>query len=198
MAIIAKKVAAKKVAAKSTTKSTQLAVKQVAKKGQVVPSVNITAEVQAASKALAPAVARLNKALSSLDPKAYPVGMVADLLYELRTVAKMVPNLNAQFNDILEPTIKAVEDHFINTLAVGESSGVQGMRSRVQVTKTTVPTVEDWSKFYEHIRKTKSFDLLNRAVNRAAVTERWDAKKQVPGVGKFDAKKVSVTKLSGK
>lgn len=186
--------ATKKVAAKPT----QLVPKKSAKQGQVMPKIDITSEVQAAAKILGPALTRLNKALLNLDPRDYAVGAVADLLGEIRLVAKMVPNLNAPFGDILDPTIKTLEDHFVNTLAVGESSGVQGMRSRVQVTESIIPTVDNWPKFYEHIRKTKSFDLLNRAVNRAAVGERWDAKKQVPGVGKFHAKKVSVTKLRGK
>ena len=53
-------------------------------------------------------------------------------------------------------------------------------------------------KFYAHLKKTGDFELLNRALNRAAVNERWAAHKQVPGVGKFHVKKVSCTKLGGK
>jgi hypothetical protein len=93
---------------------------------------------------------------------------------------------------------KQVEDHFIQTLAVGESSGVQGKKSRVQVTEAVRPTITDWDKFYAYIKKNNAFELLNRAPNRVAITERWDAKKQIPGVGSFHDKKVSCTKLSGK
>lgn len=160
--------------------------------------IEITAEVIAASKALAPAVKRLNKALAKLDPAKLPVGTASDLLYDLEQVCRLVPNLAAPFNDVINPAIKALEDHFIQALKVGESSGVQGMHSRVQVTESAVPNVEDWSKFYAYIAKNKAFELLNKAVNRVAVRERWEAKKQVPGVGKFIAKKVSCTKLSGK
>jgi hypothetical protein len=77
---------------------------------------------------------------------------------------------------------------------------VQGQAARVQVTDSAVPTVEaeGWPKLYAYIKRTGSFDLLNRAVNRSAVTERWDNKKQVPGVTVFHVKKVSCTKLGGK
>ena len=162
------------------------------------PTCDIMAEVQTASKALAPAVKRLTKALSGLSPEKLPVGAVADLLYDLKQVARLVPALSAPFDDLLTPVIKAVEEHFVQTLAVGESSGVQGKHSRIQINDTPVPVVEDWTKFYAYISKTKSYELLNRAVNRASVQERWDAKKRVPGVGVFHAKKVSCTKLGGK
>ena len=193
---MATKKAAKKVAARKF--ATKVIEPKPVPKAKPAPVVDISKEVQAAAKALAPALVRLTKALTGLDPQDYAVGTVCDLLGELNDVAKMVPNLNAQFNDILDPTIKALDEHFIKTLAVGEASGVQGMRRRVQVSESVIPTVDNWPKFYAHIAKTKSFDLLNRAVNRAAVTARWEVKKQVPGVGKFHHKKVSVTKLRGK
>lgn len=192
------KQAAKKVAAPARKFATKVIEPKPVPKAKPAPVVDITKEVQAAAKSLAPAIARLNKALTGLNPSEYAVGTVCDMLGELNDVAKLVPNLNAQFHDILDPTIKVLEEHFVKTLAVGEASGVQGMRRRVQVSESVVPTVDNWPKLYAHILKTKSFDLLNRAVNRAAVAARWDAKKQVPGVGKFNHKKVSVTKLRGK
>ena len=162
------------------------------------PVVDITAEVEAAAKALAPAVKRLSKALAAVKLEQLPLGAAADLLYDLRQTARLVPNLNAPFEDVFGPHTKALEEFFISQLEAGEASGVQGGHSRVQVTTSAVPAVDDWQKFYAYISKSKSFDLLNKAVNRAAVQERWDAKANVPGVGVFYAKKVSCTKLSGK
>jgi len=162
------------------------------------PSVDMLAEYQAAAKALAPAVKRLEKALKNLDPSKIPIGAVSDTLYALRAAAKLPKLLNDPFEDIFVPAIKALEDYFIETLKVGESSGVQGHLSRVQVTDSTVPVVSDWPKFYAYIKKNSAFELLNRAVNKAAVSERWEQKKQIPGVSAFKAKKVSCTKLGGK
>jgi len=156
--------------------------------------------VQAAIKALAPALKRLSGPLSKLDPAKLPMGQVADLLYDLRQSAKLLTTTVAGFDDVIPPAIKALEEHFIQSLKVGEASGVQGMRSRVQVTDDPVPVVkpEAWSKLYAYIARTKQWELLNKAINRAAVKERWAAKKQVPGVDVFHVKKVSCTKLGGK
>ena len=165
-----------------------------------VPNVDITAEIKAASKALAPAVRRLTIALRTLDPAKLPVGAVSDLLYQLRLTDKAPNALLTPLDDVVKPALKALEEYFIQTLAVGESSGVQGMGSRTQVTESPVPVIkpEDWTKFHRWVAKTKQWDLLPRAVNKDAVRERWDAKKPVKFVGVFHAKKVSCTKLGGK
>jgi hypothetical protein len=55
--------------------------------------------------------------------------------------------------------------------------------------------VEDWPKLYAHIKKTGEFELMQRRLGETAVKERWDADKQVPGVGRFTAKKVSCTRV---
>jgi hypothetical protein len=171
-------------------------VKRVATKTAL--KLDITPEVTAASKALSPAVKRLTKILAGFDADSIPYGALADSLYDLKQLSKILNSITVPFDDLLLPSVKATEEHFVQKLAVGESSGVQGLKSRVQVTESIIPVVKDWEKFYAHIKKKGEFELLNRAVNRAAVQERWDAKKQVPGVDKFHAKKVSVTKLSGK
>jgi hypothetical protein len=166
------------------------------------PKLDISPEVAAAQKALAPAVKRLTKVLQALEPGALPMGAAADCLYDLKQLNKVLGAITAPFDDLLLPSVKATEEHFIQRLAVGEASGVQGGRSRVQVTENVVPVVETssdgWTKLYAHIKKTGHFDLLNKALNRTAVQERWEQSKQVPGVGKFHAKKVSCTKLGGK
>ena len=165
-----------------------------------LPNVDIAAEVKAASKALAPAVRRLTAALKNLDPAKLPIGGVSDLLYQLRMTDKLPNTLLAPFDDVLPPALKALEEHFIQTLAVGESSGVQGMASRTQVTESLVPVLkpEDRMKFYQYVAKTKQWDLLPSGVNKEAVRERWENRKQVKFIGSFHAKRVSCTKLGDK
>jgi hypothetical protein len=159
---------------------------------------DITPELAAATKALSPAVKRLSKVLEKLALDKLPIGAVADSLYDMKQLSKMLNALTAPFEDLLLPSVKTTEEHFIQKLAVGEASGVQGHKSRVQITDSVIPVVKDWPKFYAHIKKTGSFELLNRAPNKTAIVERWDAKKEVPGIDKFHAKKVSCTKLGGK
>ena len=164
------------------------------------PSVDIVGEIKAASKALAPAVRRLERAFKGFDPATLPVGALADLLYALRQAAALPKTLVAPFDDLLSPVTKAIEESFVGTLAVGESSGVQGLTSRVQVTSSDVPVVksEDWNKFFAYVAKTKQWELLQHKVNTEAVRERWKNKRQVKFVGVFTAKKVSCTRLAGK
>ena len=162
------------------------------------PNLDISKEVALATKALAPAAKRLEKALAGLKPEQLPTGALADALYDLKSLGKLLGSITAPFDDFLPATVKAVEDHFVNTLAVGESSGVQGFTSRVQVTESPVPVVkpENWLKFWAYVAKTKQWDLLPRQVSKDAVRERWDNKKQVKFVDVFHAKRVSCTKLS--
>lgn len=84
---------------------------------------------------------------------------------------------------------------FIQELPATNTTGVAGKTARIQVKDDVRATVDDWGKFYAYIKKNNAFEFLNRAVNAKSVKERWDAGKQVPGVGKFTFKKVSVTKV---
>lgn len=158
--------------------------------------ISIDVELKAAQESLAKAAKRLRKLNIETLLKLKP-GALADTLYELRAMSTAACSVGTVVSELTGPLVKQIEDHFIETLKVGEASGLQGMAARVQVSESPVPVVDDWEKFYAHISKTKSFDLLNRAVNRNAVRERWDAKKKVPGVSVFHAKKVSCTKLKG-
>jgi hypothetical protein len=151
-----------------------------------------------AAELLSPVAKALKKELDAVDIATLAPGVAADLMYTLREASSTPANALASFKDVFDPIDKLLTEHFINTLAAGESTGVQGVLSRVQVNTSVVPVVNDWATFYEFIRKNKAFDLLNRAPNTKSIRERWDDKKQVPGVGTFVSKKVSVTKLKGK
>lgn len=96
--------------------------------------------------------------------------------------------------DLIEEREKFIKEHIINNVPKGDTGAV-GKSYKGIVSTEDVPIVEDWDKFYAYIAKTKSFDLLNRAVNRKAVGERWTDKKVVPGVTSFKAVKLSVTKV---
>ena len=70
-----------------------------------------------------------------------------------------------------------------------------GKLARVTIINKIVPEVKDWDALYAHIKKTSSFDLLNRALNRKAVEERYEAGKCVPGVEDFQTATVSINKV---
>ena len=102
----------------------------------------------------------------------------------------------------------AIANHLIDQLDKSNEGGAVGKRYKALVKTEEAFTVEDWDKLYAHIKKTGEFDLLNRALNQAAVKERvamqdrpagkkgesWKPKLP-PGVGRFNIVKLSVTKV---
>jgi len=123
------------------------------------------------------------------------LGACADRLYELRELRlKTQKEMQAAVSD-LDAEEKALKEHIINTLPKSEASGVAGKVARVTLKKKDVPQVEDWPKLYAHIKKTSSFNLLNRALSTAAVQELWDDGKKVPGVVPFTVVSLSINKL---
>ena len=119
------------------------------------------------------------------------LGACADRLYELRqrrlAVQKEVDKLAAEE--------AALREHIINTLPKSEASGIAGKLARVTVITKQVPQVKDWDAFYKFVKKTGSFDLLQRRLTDQAMKERWEAGKEVPGVEHFNAVSISLNKV---
>lgn len=119
------------------------------------------------------------------------LGACADRLYELRqqrlSVQKEVDKLAAEETFLRE--------HIINTLPKSEASGIAGKLARVTVVTKQVPQVKDWDAFYKFVKKTGSFDLLQRRLTDQAIKERWEAGKEVPGVEHFNAVSISLNKV---
>lgn len=126
--------------------------------------------------------------------KAKTPGQRADLLYAIEHGAYKQARI--QYNELGDFLTK-LETWFKQTLPKTKATGVTGKLARVEVKPKDIPKVEDWGKFYKHIASKKEFDLLNKAVNRAAVEERWTNDKQVPGVSKFRTQVVSLTSVKG-
>jgi hypothetical protein len=119
------------------------------------------------------------------------VGDVADLLYKTRAERlakkKEMEDLQAQET--------ALKNYLIDTLPKSEASGVAGKAARVQILVKQRVGVSDWDKFYAYIKKSGSFDLLQRRPSEAAIKERWEGQKVVPGVEAEPYVDVSITKL---
>lgn len=122
-------------------------------------------------------------------PKA--LGACADKLFELRNKRlaeqKKVDEIAAEES--------ALKNHIIENLPKSEASGVAGKLARVTVVTRQVPQVKDWDAFYKYVKKTGSFDLMQKRLTDAAIKERWEAGKEVPGVEHFNAVSVSINKV---
>lgn len=114
----------------------------------------------------------------------------ADRWYEVReqryALQKQVDALAAEESQLRE--------FIINTLPKSQASGITGRVAHAEIKKKNIPQVKSWPLFYAHILKTKDFSFLQRRVSDKAVEERWAANKAVPGVQKFTAITVSLTK----
>jgi len=118
-------------------------------------------------------------------------GACADLLFKTREV-----RLEMQKKvDELEKRESAIKNYIINTLPKSEASGVAGKYARVGINVKTVPVFEDSDLFWRKFNPKRDFDLVQKRLSREAVEARWEAGKEVPGVGKFDVVTVSINKL---
>lgn len=90
---------------------------------------------------------------------------------------------------------KVLTEHLIQHLSKEKADGVKGKLAKASINRTVVAHAVDWKKFYAHVLKTKSFELLQKRLNDKACKERWDDNKVVPGIEPFAVIKVSVTKV---
>lgn len=121
-------------------------------------------------------------------PKTF--GACADRLYAIRDAKRPI---QAQL-DVLDEERKAIEAHIIDTMPKGDAGGV-GRVAKAVVVVSQEPQVKDRAVFEAYILKTKDLSLLQGALAKPAIKERWEAGKQVPGVEAFGVIKISVTKL---
>jgi hypothetical protein len=119
------------------------------------------------------------------------LGSKVDALFALRESRR---KLEAQAAKLKEKET-VIEDYLIDHINKEDATGVVGKRAKAVVHTKTVATVEDWDALYKHILETKDFSFLNRAVGQAAVKERWESNKTVPGVVPFHKVSVSLTKV---
>jgi hypothetical protein len=120
------------------------------------------------------------------------LGACADLLYDLRK-SRFAKQREI---DYLEDWEKSLKAHIIDTLPKSDMTGVSGRNAKVSILVKEVPQIEDWGKFTDYVSANGAFDLLQKRANELAVRERWQDGSDVPGLVKFNAVTVSVTKVS--
>jgi hypothetical protein len=125
------------------------------------------------------------------------LGACVDLYYELRQ-ERLAAEKAA---DAIKVREQFAFDHIINSIPKGDGGAV-GKRFKAIRTETAQYSIEKDEDFYAFIKKTGSFDLLNRAINQKAVRERLEDPKflkryptGVPGTKKFVKIGLSVTKV---
>lgn len=118
------------------------------------------------------------------------LGACADLLYETRQqrLAKQ------KEVDELAANESALKEHIISTMPKSDS-GAQGKVARISIVLKEVAQAKDWDLFWKSFKKGRDEDLIQRRLNGAAIQERLEAGKAVPGVELFRTPTVSLNKL---
>jgi hypothetical protein len=118
------------------------------------------------------------------------LGACADLLYDIKERRRTLEGEAEEWHK----HETALTEHIIRVMPKSDS-GAMGKHHKVQVVTRVKPRVSDWAAFFEYIRKTRAFELLQRRIADGAIQERWDAKKKVPGVETFNVVTLSLTKV---
>lgn len=135
------------------------------------------------------------------------LGACADLVKELSE-----KRLEAQkLTDEWETQEKQVKEHIIQNLSKTKEGGAVGQKYKALITTGYRYNIVDDTKFYDYIKKTGAFDLLQRRTNDKAIDDRVYAQKPkkqkdpktnemvevfppLPGMERFTFPKLSITK----
>ena len=118
------------------------------------------------------------------------LGACVDRLFAIRAERSKLSAVDTK----LDEERKAIEQRLIDELPASSAEGITGKLARATIVSKRVGTVSDWTKLQAYIKRTGAFELLSKRLSQEAVTERWEAKQQVPGVEGITVKKVSLTK----
>lgn len=119
------------------------------------------------------------------------IGLCADLYAEVRelrlAMQKVVDDVKARESEIRE--------HIIDNLSKSDDTGAAGKRYRAQVVTKLKPALKDWRAFTQFVVFSDRFDLLQKRMNERAVLDMLEEGESVPGVERFHAVDVSITRI---
>jgi hypothetical protein len=133
-----------------------------------------------------------------MDPKfikggAIPqaIGLCADLYHDVRELRLAMQ----KEVDEVAAREKEIKDYIIDNLSKSDDTGAAGKRYRAQIVTKVTPAAADWEKIHQFILENDRFDLLQKRLSDKAVQDMWENGEEVPGVERFNAISVSITKL---
>ena len=124
-------------------------------------------------------------------PMPRSIGLCADLYSEVRELRLAMQ----KHTDTVKERETEIREYIINNLSKSDDTGAAGKRYRAQIVRKVVPSVTDWTKLWDYVKKTGRFDLLQKRVSDTAVKDSWETGNEIPGVDRFHAVEVSITKL---
>lgn len=123
------------------------------------------------------------------------IGSLLDRRWQLKLQKEA---LEAELKKVAEE-VKLHEDAiFLRLGKEGDLEGARGTLCQASISRVVVPVAEDWAAIHGWIKKgrgTDRFAILQRRLGVTAVRELQDDGVTVPGVGSFEQKKLSLTKV---
>ena len=103
----------------------------------------------------------------------------------------------------LKATESLLYAHLIDNLPKSKAGGITGKIARVEIVSKAVPIFDPdddraRDKFFAYAHKKGNEDLIDEKPNFKAIGERWENGKSVPGIVKFNMKKLSLHAVKSK
>ena len=86
-----------------------------------------------------------------------------------------------------------LKDHLISSLRHNGMSALGGKAGMVKLGKSEEPEPLDWAQIWAYMKQNDAMELVQKRLGSTAVKERWEAGEQIPGIGKRDVYKLSVS-----
>lgn len=148
------------------------------------------------------------KSAAKRDPKGTTTESVVTKKGEAFKIPKTLPECVDLYDQLREQRLaiqkqaealgkqeSELREHLINNISKSTSAGVIGKIKKAVVIVEPKPVVEDEAAYFKFAAKKGNEDLVVHKPDLKAIQERWDAGKTVPGVGKFNIVKLSLTKI---
>lgn len=119
------------------------------------------------------------------------IGLCADLYAEVRDLRLAMQ----KHTDEMKARESEIREHIINNLSKSDDTGAAGKRYRAQIVTKAKATLRDWTAFSNYVLETGRFDLLQKRISDKPVMEMLEEGERVPGVERFNAVEVSITKI---
>ncbi len=124
-------------------------------------------------------------------PLPQTIGRCADLYAEVRKIRLAMEKQVAE----VKKRETEIRDHIIDNLSKSDDTGAAGLRYRAQIVVKAVPKIADWGVLCSWVRKNNRFDLLQKRISETAIKDMWEERGNIPGIEKFNAVDVSITKI---
>lgn len=119
------------------------------------------------------------------------IGLCADLYAEVRELRLAMQ----KHTDEMKARESEIREHIIDNLSKSDDTGAAGKRYRAQVVTKLKPALVDFNAYCNYVVQTLRFDLWQKRINERAVLDMLEEGESVPGIERFNAVDVSITKI---